>query len=31
VVELNPRNDPSGASAIVAAKVLREVLGVMLR
>jgi arginase len=30
VVELNPRNDPSGGSAIVAAKVLREVLGVML-
>jgi len=31
IVELNPRNDPSGGSAIVAAKVLREVLGVMLR
>ena len=31
LVELNPRNDPSGASAIVAAKVLREVLGIMLR
>ena len=31
VVELNPRNDPSGVSAMVAAKVLRELLGVMLR
>ena len=31
VVELNPRNDPSGASATVAAKVLRELIGVMLR
>jgi len=31
LVELNPRNDPSGASAMVAAKVLREVLGIMLR
>ena len=29
VVELNPRADPSGASAMVAAKVLRELLGVM--
>jgi agmatinase len=31
VVELNPRNDPNGLSAMVAAKVLRELLGVMLR
>src|SRR5688572_9259045 len=31
VVELNPRNDPSGGSAMVAARVLREVLGKMLR
>ena len=31
LVELNPRNDPSGGSATVAAKVLREMLGVMLR
>jgi agmatinase len=31
VVELNPRNDPSGVSAIVAAKVLRELIGVMVR
>ena len=31
VVELNPRNDPSGVSAMVAAKVLRELLGLMLR
>jgi arginase family enzyme len=30
VVELNPRNDPSGGSAVVAGKVLRELLGVML-
>jgi len=30
VVELNPRNDPTGGSAIVAGKVLRELLGVML-
>ena len=30
VVELNPRNDPSGVSSFVAAKVLREVLGVMI-
>jgi agmatinase len=30
VVELNPRNDPSGVSAMVAAKILRELLGVML-
>ena len=29
VVELNPRNDPGGVSAIAAAKVLRELLGVM--
>ena len=29
VVELNPRADPSGVSATVAAKVLRELLGVM--
>jgi agmatinase len=29
VVELNPRQDPSGASAMVAAKVLRELIGVM--
>jgi len=31
VVELNPRNDPSGVSATVAAKVLRELIGVMVR
>jgi arginase len=31
VVELNPRNDPTGASSMVAAKILRELLGVMLR
>jgi len=31
VVELNPRNDPTGASAMVAGKVVRELLGVMLR
>lgn len=31
VVELNPRNDPSGVSAMVAAKVLRELIGVMVR
>ena len=31
VVELNPRNDPSGASSMVAAKILRELLGVILR
>jgi arginase len=30
VVELNPRNDPSGGSAMVAGKILRELLGVML-
>jgi arginase len=30
VVELNPKNDPSGVSAMAAAKVLRELLGVML-
>ena len=30
VVELNPRNDQTGGSAIVAGKVLRELLGVML-
>lgn len=30
VVELNPRNDPSGVSAMAAAKILRELLGVML-
>jgi arginase len=29
VVELNPRQDPSGASAMVAAKVVRELIGVM--
>jgi len=29
VVELNPRNDPTGVSSFVAAKVLRELLGVM--
>ena len=31
VVELNPRNDPTGVSAIVAGKIVRELLGVMLR
>lgn len=31
VVELNPRNDPTGASAMVAGKVVRELIGVMLR
>jgi agmatinase len=31
LVELNPRNDPSGVSAMAAAKILRELLGVMLR
>jgi agmatinase len=31
VVELNPRNDPSGVSAMVAGKIVRELLGVMLR
>ena len=31
VVELNPRNDPSGVSAMVAAKILRELIGAMLR
>jgi arginase len=31
IVELNPRNDPSGVSAMVAGKILRELLGVMLR
>jgi agmatinase len=30
VVELNPRNDSSGVSAMAAAKILRELLGVML-
>jgi len=30
VVELNPRNDPSGVSSMVTAKVLRELLGVMI-
>ena len=30
VVELNPRNDASGVSAMAAAKVLRELLGVMI-
>ena len=29
VVELNPRQDPAGASAMVAAKILRELVGVM--
>jgi arginase family enzyme len=29
VVELNPRNDPTGVSAMAAAKILRELLGVM--
>ena len=29
VVELNPRQDPTGASAMVAAKILRELVGVM--
>jgi len=31
VVELNPRNDPTGLSAMVASKVVRELIGVMLR
>ena len=31
VVELNPRNDPTGVSAMVAGKIVRELLGVMLR
>jgi len=31
VVELNPRNDPTGISAMVAGKVVRELIGVMLR
>ena len=31
VVELNPRNDATGLSAMVAAKVVRELIGVMLR
>jgi len=31
VVELNPRNDPTGLSAMVAGKVVRELIGVMLR
>lgn len=31
VVELNPRNDPSGLSAMVAGKVVRELIGVMLK
>ena len=30
VVELNPRQDPSGASSMVAAKIVREVIGVMI-
>lgn len=30
VVELNPRNDPTGGSAMVAGKILRELLGLML-
>ena len=30
LVELNPRSDPSGVSAFVAAKILRELLGVMI-
>ncbi|HEX6049750.1 MAG TPA: agmatinase [Gemmatimonadaceae bacterium] len=30
VVELNPRNDPSGISAMAAAKIVRELLGLML-
>ena len=29
VVEVNPRDDPTGGSAMVAGKVLRELLGVM--
>jgi agmatinase len=31
LVELNPRNDPTGVSAMVAGKIVRELLGVMLR
>ena len=31
LVELNPRNDPTGVSATVAGKIVRELLGVMLR
>ncbi len=31
VVELNPQNDPTGVSAIVAGKVVRELIGVMLK
>ena len=31
VVELNPRNDPTGLSAMVASKLVRELIGVMLR
>jgi len=31
VVELNPRNDPTGVSAMVAGKIVRELLGVMLK
>lgn len=31
VVELNPRNDPSGISTMAAAKIVREVIGVMLK
>ena len=31
VVELNPRNDVTGLSAMVAGKVVRELIGVMLR
>jgi arginase family enzyme len=30
VVELNPRNDASGVSSFAAAKILRELLGVMI-
>jgi len=30
VVELNPRNDPTGVSAMACAKIIRELLGVML-
>jgi arginase family enzyme len=31
VVELNPGNDPSGVSSMVAGKIVREVIGAMLR
>jgi arginase family enzyme len=31
IVELNPRNDPTGISAMAAAKILRELLGTMLK